>query len=57
MLVKKKIFLKLFPAVPFFANQEISEKIPMEWLFHVLQETYLALGRWLACCFCFVSAS
>jgi hypothetical protein len=54
-------FHELFLAVPFFANQETSEKILMERLFLckmvVLQETYLALGSWLACCFSFVSAS
>ncbi len=54
-------FCELFLAVPIFASRETSAKIPTEWLFLrkmvVLQETYLALGRWLACCFCFVSAS
>jgi hypothetical protein len=57
----KFYFRKLFLAVPFFANRETSEKILMEQLFLremvVLQETYLAMGCWLACCFCFVSAS
>ena len=51
----------LFLAVPFFSNRETSEKDLMERLFFcktvVLQETDLAVGRWLACCFCFVSAS
>jgi hypothetical protein len=50
-----------FLAVPIFASQETSDKIPTKALFLrkmvVLQETYLALGCWLACCFCFVSAS
>jgi hypothetical protein len=57
----KLYFREFFLAVPIFASRETSEKIPMERLFlHkmvVLQETYLALGRWLACCFCFVCAS
>ncbi len=57
----KFYFCKLFLAVPIFANRETCEKIPTERLFlHemvVLQGTYLALGRWLACYFCFVSAS
>ncbi len=47
--------------VPIFASQETSEKIMKELVFlHdmvVLRETYLVLGCWLACCFCFVSAS
>jgi hypothetical protein len=54
-------FCKFFLAVPIFVSQETSEKIPAERLFLrkmvVLQETYLALGCWLACCFCFVSTS
>ncbi len=57
----KFYFCKFFTAVPIFASRETSEKIPMEGLFLrrmvVLQETYLALGCWLACCVCFVSAS
>jgi hypothetical protein len=57
----KFYFCELFLAVPICASRETSEKILTEWLFLremvVLQETYLALGRWLACCFCFVSAS
>jgi hypothetical protein len=57
----KFYFRKYFLVVPIFANQEISDKIPTERLFLremvVLRETYLALGHWLACCFCFVSAS
>jgi hypothetical protein len=52
---------KIFLVAPIFASRETFEKLPMEQMFlHemvVLQETYLALGRWLACCFCFVSAS
>ncbi len=54
-------FCKFFLPVPIFASQETSEKIPTERLFLrkmvVLQETYLESGRWLACCFCFVSAN
>ncbi len=50
---KKIYFFALFLAGPFFANQETSEKILTERLFLrktvVLQETYLALGRWLGC--------
>ncbi len=57
----KFYFRELFLAVPIFAGRENSEKIPTKGLFlckmEVLQETYLALGCWLACCFCFVSAS
>jgi hypothetical protein len=57
----KIYFFKLFFAVPIFLSRETSEKILTEWLFLremvVLQETYLALGCWLACCFCFVSSS
>jgi hypothetical protein len=55
----KFYFHQFFLRVPIFASQETSEKIPTERLFRrkmvVLQETYLALGCWLACCFCFVS--
>ncbi len=51
-------FCKFFLAIPIFASRETSEKILTERLFlHemvVLQETYLALGCWLACCFCFI---
>ncbi len=51
----------LFLAIPIFASRETSEKIPTVWLIPrkmvVLRETYLALGCWLACCYCFVSAS
>jgi hypothetical protein len=54
-------FCEFFLVTPIFASQETFEKIPAEWIFLremvVLQETYLALGCWLACCFCFVSAS
>jgi hypothetical protein len=57
----KFCFCELFLAVPFFACREFSEKIPTERLFlcktAVLQETYLALGRWLTCCIWFVSVS
>jgi hypothetical protein len=60
-LTTKFYFCELFLMVPIFASRETSEKILTEWLFlHktvVLQETYLASGHWLACCFCFVSAS
>jgi hypothetical protein len=53
---------EFFLAAPIFASQDTFKKIPMEWMFLremvvLLQETYLASGRWLACCFCFVSAS
>jgi hypothetical protein len=52
-------FCEFFLAAPIFASRETFEKIPTEWMILremvVLQETYLALGRWLACCFCFVS--
>jgi hypothetical protein len=55
------VFASCFSGSHFFASWESSEKIPLEWLFLrkmvVLQETYLALGRWLACCFCFINAS
>jgi hypothetical protein len=48
-------FCKLFLVVPIFTSQETCEKIMTERLFLckiiVLQETYPALGRWLACCF------
>jgi hypothetical protein len=58
---KKNYFIELFLAAPIFASQETFEKLPMERMFlrkmEVLQETHLALGRWLACCFCFVSVS
>jgi hypothetical protein len=54
-------FCNFFLAAPIFASRETAEKFPTERMFLrkmvVLQETYLALGRWLACCFCFVSAS
>jgi hypothetical protein len=54
-------FYEFFLPVPIFTSREISEKIPTERLFLrkmvVLQETYLALGCWLACCFCFISPS
>jgi hypothetical protein len=57
----KFYFPELFLAVQIFASQETSEKIPTGRLYlremGVLQETYLALGCWLACCFCFVSTS
>jgi hypothetical protein len=57
----KFYFCKFFLAVPIFASRETFEKIPMEQMFLckmvVLRETYLPSGRWLACCFCFVSAS
>jgi hypothetical protein len=57
----KFYFCEFFLPVPIFVSQETSEKIPTERLFLrkvvVLRETYLALGCWLACCFCFVSAS
>jgi hypothetical protein len=53
----KWYFCEFFLAVIFYANWETSEKIPRERLFLcktvVLQETYLVLGCWLACCFCF----
>ncbi len=52
---------EFFLVAPIFASRETFEKLPMEWMFLremvVLQETYLALDCWLACCFCFVSAS
>jgi hypothetical protein len=55
----KIYFCKLFLTVPIFASWETSEKIPTELLFLckmvVLQETYLALGCWLACCFCLLA--
>jgi hypothetical protein len=58
---RKFYFHEFFLAVPIFASQEASEKIPTERLFLrkmvVLQEKHLALGCWLACCFCFVSTS
>ncbi len=51
----KFYFCELFFVVPIFASRETSEKIPTEWLFLrkmvVLQETYLALGRWLLAAF------
>ncbi len=54
-------FREFFLAAPIFASRENFEKIPTEWMFLrkmvVLQMAYLALGRWLACCFCFVSTS
>ncbi len=57
----KFYFCKFFLAAPIFASRETAEKFPKERMFLremvVLQETYLALGCWLACCFCFVSAS
>jgi hypothetical protein len=52
---------KFFLAAPNFASRETFEELPTERMFLremlVLQETYLALGRWLASCFRFVSAS
>ena len=57
----KFYFCEFFLAAPIFASRETAEKVPTERMFLretvVLQETYLASGRWLACCFCFVSAS
>ncbi len=57
----KFYFRMFFLAIPIFTSRETSEKIPAERLFLrkmvVLRETYLASGCWLACCFCFVSAS
>jgi hypothetical protein len=57
----KFYFCKFFLAAPIFVSRETFEKLPMERMFLremvVLQETYLALGCWLACCFYFVSAS
>ncbi len=57
----KFYFCNWFLAVPIFASQETSKMIPMERLFLrktvVLQETYLVLGLWLACHFCFVNTS
>ncbi len=57
----KFYFCKFFLVAPIFASQETFEKLPMERMFLyemvVLHETYLASGCWLACCFCFVSAS
>jgi hypothetical protein len=57
----KFYFCKFFLAAPIFASQETFEKLPTERMFLckmvVLRETYLALECWLACCFCFVSAS
>jgi hypothetical protein len=57
----KFYFCKFFLAAPIFASRETFEKLPTEQMFLsemvVLQETYLASGCWLACCFCFVSAS
>jgi hypothetical protein len=57
----KIYFCEFFLAAPIFASRETFEKLPTERMFlHkrvVLQETYLASGCWLACCFCFVSAS
>jgi hypothetical protein len=51
--ITKFYFCKLFLAIPIFASQETSEKIPTETLFLckmvLLRETYQALGRWLAC--------
>jgi hypothetical protein len=57
----KFYFCEFFLAAPIFASPETFEKLPTEWMFLrkmvVLQEAYLVSGRWLACCFCFVSAS
>jgi hypothetical protein len=57
----KFYFYEFFLAAPIFTSRETFEKLPTKWMFlHervVLQETYLALGLWLACCFCFGSAS
>jgi hypothetical protein len=57
----KLYFHEIFPMAPIFASRETFEKLPTERMFlremKVLQGTYLASGRWLACCFCFVSAS
>jgi hypothetical protein len=57
----KFYFYDFFLAAPIFASRETFEKLPMERMFLrkmvVLQETYLASGCWLACCFCLVSAS
>jgi hypothetical protein len=57
----KFYFCEFFLAAPIFASQETFEKLPTERMFLrgmvVLQVTYLASGHWLACCFCFVSAS
>ncbi len=52
----KIYFCEFFLVVPIFVSRETSKKIPTERLFlHkmvVLWETYLALGCWLAWCFC-----
>jgi hypothetical protein len=57
----KFCFCKLFLAVPFFVCGETSEKDLMERLFLckmvVLQERYLALGRWFACCFALLASA
>jgi hypothetical protein len=50
----KFYFHELFLVVPFFVNQETSEKILMEWL--LLREPVVLQAGWLAA-FCFVSAS
>ncbi len=60
-LTKKFYFREFFLAAPIFASQETFEKLTTERMFLrkmvVLQETYLVLERWLACCCCFVGAS
>ena len=57
----KFYFWEFFLAAPILASRETFEKLLTERMslreMVVLQETYLASGCWLACCFCFVSAS
>jgi hypothetical protein len=48
---KKNYFHKLFLVVPFLVgNKKIRDASSVPMRKAVLEETYLALGRWLACC-------
>ena len=58
----KNFFLGVISLGPIFLVLRNFSEDSDGWLFLckivVFQETYLlAMGRWLACCFCFVSAS
>ncbi len=50
----KFYFCKLFSCGPNFSE---SRNFWEDSKMVVLQETYIALGRWLACCFCFVASA